>query len=57
MKEKVFLQRCLKDVHGYCKGEPDLEKKIVKYAWGEKDSIQYFCKLDLKTCGKFLSTR
>ena len=46
------MWRCTNDMWGYCSGEPELSEGYVTYGLGNVP-IGGFCKLDLKTCGKF----
>jgi hypothetical protein len=52
--------RCVKDLpFGYCKGEPEWEKRPTEIKIDSRSADGYLqfgtCKLDPKTCGKYLT--
>ena len=51
-KPKTVMWRCLKDIWGYCSGEPEVEE-ITEVVSGDIKVMDKTCKLDPKTCGKF----
>jgi len=47
--------RCLNDVFGYCKGEPETDRPLPK-SQDARVLMGATCKLDKATCGRYSTT-